>query len=362
MATFNGTDWTFADFSGDDGYKYTQNWDPFWDDVIAEMSARTAAVGSALTSTSTTSLAIGTGSKSLTVSANKAFAAGQTVMIAVTADVTQYMFGTVSSYNSTTGALVVSVSDTAGSGTYAAWTVSLVGPKGATGGASLPAGSAAAPGLAVVGDANTGLAQVGGADTLSAVVGGQELIRLASALLTLNPGRAAINLKLLFQGPNSGEDYSIQRDSSSGFLNIIGAQTTYSGYSFKVNNGTERLQIPNSGALQLDATAFRGPATAKQGSIAYASTLTLDFSTYQDFIIGDLTGPLTLANPSAYPVGQRGEILIHEDGTGGRTVSFAGNWFKVGKDTVNTAAGKYSVITYWIVASSVVIYSIAGGA
>ncbi|KAA0592940.1 hypothetical protein J2848_005704 [Azospirillum lipoferum] len=45
MATFNGTDWTFADFSGEDGYKYAENWDQFWDDVIAEMDDRRTELG-----------------------------------------------------------------------------------------------------------------------------------------------------------------------------------------------------------------------------------------------------------------------------------------------------------------------------
>ncbi|WP_372400294.1 hypothetical protein ABMY26_32290 [Azospirillum sp. HJ39] len=238
-----------------------------------------------------------------------------------------------------------------------------VGDKGDVGGASLPPGSVAAPGLAVTGDSNTGIAQVGGADTLSLVVGGQELARLAAALLTLNPGRAPISPAIWLMGPSVGEDYSFQRDpTGTGYLIFNGVQIAASGYSFRVNNGTERLRIPNTGPLELEATKFRGPATAKQGAIAYAATLTLDFATYQDFAVGDLTGPLTLANPSTYPVGQRGEILLHEDATGGRTVSFGANWIKMGNGTVNTAAGKYSVITYWIVSSSVIIYSIAGGA
>ncbi|MBP2303416.1 SPRY domain-containing protein [Azospirillum picis] len=48
MATFNGTDWTFSDFSGDDGYKYAENWDTFWDDVISEMTNRAAGIGGAV--------------------------------------------------------------------------------------------------------------------------------------------------------------------------------------------------------------------------------------------------------------------------------------------------------------------------
>lgn len=74
--------------------------------------------------TSTTSLTIGAGNKSLTIQTGKAFYSGQMVAIAYTTTPYNRMVGTVSTYDSTTGALVVAVTDTYGSGTYAAWTVS----------------------------------------------------------------------------------------------------------------------------------------------------------------------------------------------------------------------------------------------
>lgn len=77
------------------------------------------------TGTSTTSLAIGTGSKSLTIQAGKNFAVGQSVRIAYTTTPANYMDGQITSYNSSTGALVVNVTAVGGSGTQAAWTVSL---------------------------------------------------------------------------------------------------------------------------------------------------------------------------------------------------------------------------------------------
>ncbi|KAA0573326.1 hypothetical protein FZ983_30395 [Azospirillum sp. B21] len=44
MATFNGRDWTVADMLP---FKYVENWDAFFDDVIAEMDARSEGVGEA---------------------------------------------------------------------------------------------------------------------------------------------------------------------------------------------------------------------------------------------------------------------------------------------------------------------------
>ena len=76
-------------------------------------------------SASTTSLAIGTGSKSLTVDTSKSYAVGMSVKIAN--DSSNWMHGTVTSYNSGTGALVVNVDLVSGSGTYTAWTVTQSG-------------------------------------------------------------------------------------------------------------------------------------------------------------------------------------------------------------------------------------------
>jgi hypothetical protein len=82
--------------------------------------------------TSTTSVAIGTGSKSLTMEADKLLQIGQWVNIASAADAVNFMFGQVRAYNTVTGGLVVEVSLVGGSGTYTDWVISL-SPTGATG-------------------------------------------------------------------------------------------------------------------------------------------------------------------------------------------------------------------------------------
>lgn len=93
-------------------------------------SAAAASAASALgapgtNATSTTSLTVGTGSKSLTIQTAKAYSHGQVVVIASTASPGNQMTGIITSYNSGTGALVVDVQQTLGSGTLAAWTISL---------------------------------------------------------------------------------------------------------------------------------------------------------------------------------------------------------------------------------------------
>lgn len=86
--------------------------------------------------TSTTSLTIGTGSVTLTTNANLAFGTadvgennqGDRIRIYSTASPGNYMVGTCTAYNSTTGALTVNVTQTEGSGTFASWTVIMAVP------------------------------------------------------------------------------------------------------------------------------------------------------------------------------------------------------------------------------------------
>jgi hypothetical protein len=92
----------------------------------AASSATLAAslAGTAITGTSSTSLTIGTGTKVLTIETGKAFVAGMAVRIGdATAANTNYMDGTVTTYNAGTGTLTVSVSATGGSGTLSSWSV-----------------------------------------------------------------------------------------------------------------------------------------------------------------------------------------------------------------------------------------------
>ena len=92
----------------------------------------TGLAGDKYTTSSTNSLSLTTGSKSLTVAADLALSVGQDVIIAH--DANNRMEGTISAYNSTTGALTVNVTHVlAGSGTYSSWAISLAGAVGQVG-------------------------------------------------------------------------------------------------------------------------------------------------------------------------------------------------------------------------------------
>lgn len=111
--------------------------------ALAAQAAAEAAAAAAqgFISTSTTSLAIGTGSTSLTVQTLELYQPGQFVTISSVADPADFMYGQVAAYTAGSGALVVNVIRAEGSGTFASWDISLSGIRGATG-ATGPAGTA----------------------------------------------------------------------------------------------------------------------------------------------------------------------------------------------------------------------------
>lgn len=98
--------------------------------MVALGDAIVAQAASSNYGSSTSSVAIGTGSKSFTIEAGKGFQVGQFVIVASTASPANFMNGQITAYNSGTGALTVNVGSVGGSGTFASWTISLAPPSG----------------------------------------------------------------------------------------------------------------------------------------------------------------------------------------------------------------------------------------
>lgn len=87
--------------------------------------------GDRFTSTSVTSNSIGTGSKTFTIEDSLSYVPAQPIIISNSA--TDFMTGTVTSYNETTGVIVLNITSTTGSGTFASWYISLSGIQGPPG-------------------------------------------------------------------------------------------------------------------------------------------------------------------------------------------------------------------------------------
>jgi hypothetical protein len=106
----------------------------------AAASALTAINAPGTNATSTTSDTIALGSTTITIQTGKALVVGMFVLQASTALVSDYMIGQITAYDSGTGVLTHNVLKINGSGTYAAWTISL-SPEPDLSGVTTPVGS-----------------------------------------------------------------------------------------------------------------------------------------------------------------------------------------------------------------------------
>lgn len=98
-------------------------------------TALAAAAGTSFAGTSASSITIGTGSKSFTASINRSWGIGTVLLVSRNSDALNFwMLGIVISYVAVSGATVLNVFDTSGSGTTdTAWNVSVSAFRGATG-------------------------------------------------------------------------------------------------------------------------------------------------------------------------------------------------------------------------------------
>ncbi len=92
------------------------------------------------TYSSSTSVTINTGSVTFVVATTAQFYAGEFVQATYTGSGSDYIFGTVTSFTSSSGTLVIDAISTGGSGTYASWVIAPSGPPG-PGGVSGPSSS-----------------------------------------------------------------------------------------------------------------------------------------------------------------------------------------------------------------------------
>ncbi len=109
---------------------YDVNGNLVWDAVTQDPGY---SVINSLYGTSLTSVAVGLGAKSFTTQPALAFFPGGFLIISSSASAANFMTGTVTSYNTTTGALVMNITSIGGSGTYADWNISVSGAQGTIG-------------------------------------------------------------------------------------------------------------------------------------------------------------------------------------------------------------------------------------
>ncbi|WP_340265402.1 tail fiber domain-containing protein [Sphingobium mellinum] len=198
-----------------------------------------AASGTNYNCTSSSSVAIGTGSKSFTASTGSLLQVGQWVIVASTASPSNYMIGQVTAYNSGTGALTVNVTATAGSGTIASWRIA----------------------LAV--DPTLGWASVDGSGNVG--------IGTSSPVSKLTVVGSATDLQAI-----------ISSSTASGLLMGDSVGTIRAGTrsgAFIVDVGAERLRIETGGATRPGQDNSYSIGTASfRWSVVYAATGTINTS------------------------------------------------------------------------------------
>jgi hypothetical protein len=103
------------------------------------------------------------------------------------------------------------------------------------------------------------------------------------------------------------------------------------------------MMTQSSFLLLMDGVDVQGKITVENSAVAEAHTLTdgstisLDLSVGNNFSV-TLEGNRTLANPTNETVGQCGFIVVRQDGTGGRTLAFGGEYKFIGGSAPNLAS------------------------
>lgn len=109
---------------------------PLFSDALTEISNQVQIAAQAYRATSTSTVAIGAGSKSFVVAAGKGFFVGDLVVARQATNASNFMAGAITAFNPTTGVLTLSVSpgDFGGSGAISDWVLlGPIGPRGLRG-------------------------------------------------------------------------------------------------------------------------------------------------------------------------------------------------------------------------------------
>lgn len=221
------------------GTTYTR-WIGYQQAGLVEMTTLLSQAGAALVATSSTnSVAIGTGTKTLTVVSpgTKGFTANMYVYAADASNSANSITGTVTSYSTTTGALVISVptGGTTGSGTPTSWNIGISGKIGAEGptftGGTLSSGlNETAATLASASTVNIGAAagnylSITGTTTITAFdsvqAGAERVLRFAAAL-TLTHNATSLILPTGASITTAAGDIAVVRSEGSGNWRCVG--------------------------------------------------------------------------------------------------------------------------------------------
>lgn len=237
-----------------------------------------------------------------------------------------------SGFNLSGGNIVFSSAPTSGQSFFG---VILAGADYINVGANFPDGSATAPSITFDQNNNTGF------------------YRLASGTIgfTSNGANAASFGSNYFIAP------SFIPTSSSAPTN--GLYLSASNTLGLATNGSGRLFIDGTGRIGVGTSSLIAKFTISGNSVGVpialidTSTITPDFGAANHFTV-TLSGSRTLANPTNLTAGQSGTIVITQDSTGSRTLSYGSYWkFSGGVAPIlTTTANAVDVLVYYVESST----------
>jgi hypothetical protein len=123
--------------------------------------------------------------------------------------------------------------------------------------------------------------------------------------------------------------------------------------AFAVDVATDaNLRAGAAGKLVDAAGVYTASAVV---TLTDGGTITPDFNAGRNFVV-TLAGNRILANPTNQAAGQSGLVIVKQDATGSRTLSYGSAWkFSGGAPTLSTTANSVDVISYYVESSGTII-------
>ena len=338
---------------------HRQNFIACLSDMLVEIGNQVTSASNGYRATSTSTLSIGTGSKPLIVTANKAYAVGDVVGLFVTASPqANWMIGTITAFTPGSGAMTVSVAtgDFQGSGSFSAWTVAgPVGPRGLRGlsgwAYAWDTGTTAAdPGPGFIRASNP---TIGSATAIYIDATGADAIALTNEIISwgasTNPNKGRLTLRSqAAPGQQASWDVTAVTDNTGWFTltvsNFAGALALSAGDSVVVGfSRTGDLGATGPAGSNGTVSAANDGSVSAPG-IAFASETGLGFRRVSPALMAVVSGgadqfQLTLATQAEAEAGTITNKLMNPQRTAQAIAALAASRLIRSARTTNTILG-----------------------
>jgi hypothetical protein len=131
-------------------------------------------------------------------------------------------------------------------------------------------------------------------------------------------------------------------------LNVLDGITASTAELNYTDGVTSAIQTQLDAKLALAGGTLTGAAIGSTQTASVTGSTTLDFSTYQNFVL-TMTGNVTLDNPTTETVGQSGFIIFSQ--TAGYTVSLGTDYETAGGAGITLSASGDDIVPYVVMAS-----------